>query len=225
MYSSRTSSRPFWVGRCYSSCGCEFKLWIPFHYIQWVVVDSRCSTPYLLTCGRDFAEVRMMWETIGLTEVHWSGKWIAVVHGKSLDWVQNICIKMSYLGVRCGSWYSYGHGVHAHGIECFGVLCENTLPLIDAEIEMADEAQRCSTRRWSISWCRCCWRLGGSGWDSGENIEGLKLSHRSSVHDLRRICEYFGTSQFGSERKMHERIVTCHVVALRRQALDMYLSW
>ena len=52
-------------------------------------------------------------------------------------------------------------------------------------------------------------------------IEDLELSATSSVHDLRRICRYFGINQSGSKRKMYERIVKCHVVALRRRALDL----
>ena len=55
-------------------------------------------------------------------------------------------------------------------------------------------------------------------------VEGLELSATSSVHDLRRICRFFGINQSGSKRKMYERIVHCHVVALRRQALDMYVK-
>lgn len=52
------------------------------------------------------------------------------------------------------------------------------------------------------------------------SIEGLELTNTSSVHDLRRICKYFGINQSGSKKKMYERIVKCHMIALRRQALD-----
>ncbi len=52
-------------------------------------------------------------------------------------------------------------------------------------------------------------------------IEDLELTATSSVHDPRRICRYFGINQSGSKRKMYERIVKCHVVALRRRALDL----
>ena len=52
------------------------------------------------------------------------------------------------------------------------------------------------------------------------SIEGLELTSRSSVHDLRRICKYFGINQSGSKQKMYERIVKCHIIALRRQGLD-----
>ena len=44
---------------------------------------------------------------------------------------------------------------------------------------------------------------------------------KKSVHGLRSICRYFGINQSGSKRKMYERMVKCHVVALRRRALGL----
>ena len=53
------------------------------------------------------------------------------------------------------------------------------------------------------------------------SLKIFELTATSSVHDLRRICRFFGINQSGSKRKMYERIVKCHVVALRRRALDL----
>ena len=119
-------------------------------------------------------------------------------------------------------------GIHAHGVEYFGALCEESslpsnppavdVPLVDAEIEAEQEGLQPEAE---------------GGDHKGDlvvqveipekiYVEGLELKATSSVYDLRRICRFFGINQSGSKRKMYERIVHCHVVALRRQALEMY---
>ena len=123
-------------------------------------------------------------------------------------------------------------GVHAHGVEYFGILCEDSpapvdnpgvdIPLIDGDVAMPEEVQHAAPH--------------AAGPEAGAevagdvdaqveipekiSVEGLELTSRSSVHDLRRICKYFGINQSGSKQKMYERIVRCHIIALRRQALD-----
>ena len=121
-------------------------------------------------------------------------------------------------------------GVHAHGSEYFGSLCDNVsapinppavaIPLVAAEIEVERDEKLHEEE------------VAGGEHDGVITVqveipqkiyvEGLELKATSSVYDLRRICKCFGINQSGSKSKMYERIVHCHVVALRRQALEMY---
>ena len=118
-------------------------------------------------------------------------------------------------------------GVHAHGIEYFGEVSEGQpvilprpddaaavdIPLIDAEVEVADEGAP-DERQADES-------LQSLEIPERVVIEDLEISATSPVQDLRRICRFFGINQSGSKRKMYERIVKCHLIALRRQALDL----
>ena len=107
-------------------------------------------------------------------------------------------------------------GVHAHGVEYFGVLCEDNpapidnpgvdIPLIDGDVAMPEEAQHEAPH--------------AAEPDAGAEVaghidaqveipekisfEGLELTSESFVQDLRRICKYFGINQSGSKKKIYE---------------------
>ena len=88
-------------------------------------------------------------------------------------------------------------GVHAHGVEYFGVLCDESpapmvppdvdIPLIDAEVKpddggVVDVEQVPPVVEGDIEM--------QVEIPSKIHIEGLELSATSSVHDLRRICRF-----------------------------------
>ena len=52
-------------------------------------------------------------------------------------------------------------------------------------------------------------------------IQDIELSATSPVHDLRNACRFLGVSQAGSKRKMYERICKTHLLALRREAIQI----
>lgn len=52
-------------------------------------------------------------------------------------------------------------------------------------------------------------------------IIDVELKPTSSVKDLRMAAKFLGVSQAGSKRKMSDRIVTCHLLALRRKSLEI----
>ena len=203
-------------------------------YNEWLLTAD--NTPYLLHRGRNFTDARMMWGNFWpyrstlVKETDSSGPWQVV------ELSEEYMYKDDSAGPIIGCDVDHDvltiMGVHAHGIEYFGVLCENTpaqlespgadIPLIDGDVAMPDEGQRDVPH--------------ADGPVDGADvagdievqveipekvvIEGLELTSQSSVHDLRRICKYFGINQSGSKRKMYERIIKCHMIALRRQALD-----
>ena len=124
-------------------------------------------------------------------------------------------------------------GVHAHGIEYFGEISEGQpviaprpeaeqavdVPLIDADVEVAEgpaAADGAAADERPIDEA-----LQPIEIPEKVVIEDLEISATSSVQDLRRICHFFGINQSGSKRKMYERIVKCHLIAVRRQALDI----
>ncbi len=194
------------------------------------------NTPYMLSRGRDFAEVRMMWGNFWpyrstlIRKVNSSGPWQVVELSEEYMYKDDSAGPILECDVDHDILTIMG--VHAHGIDYFGVLCEASpapmvpqpvdVPLVDADVEIEDEGD------------------GRAGESPEVAVEGeimvqveipekiitedLELSATSSVHDLRRICRYLGINQSGvsaRKRKMYERIVKCHVVALRRQALDL----
>ena len=65
------------------------------------------------------------------------------------------------------------------------------------------------------------------GHDEGEaipetvNVNGMDLTERSPIKDLRKACEFLGTSQGGSKVRLYERIVVEHKTALRRRAVEV----
>ena len=199
-------------------------------YNDWMMTAD--NTPYLLTRGREFAEVRMMWgnywpyRSTLIKKVNSDGPWQVVE--LSEEYLYKDDSAGPILECEVDHDILTIMGVHAHGVEYFGALCEESslpsnppavdVPLVDAEIEAEQEGLRPEAE----------------GGDHGGDlvvqveipekiyVEGLEPKATSSVYDLRRICRFFGINQSGSKRKMYERIVHCHVVALRRQALEMY---
>ena len=121
-------------------------------------------------------------------------------------------------------------GVHAHGVEYSGVLCEDSpapvdnpgvdIPLVDGgDAAMPEEVQHAAPHAAEPDVGA---EVAGDVDVQVEiperiSIEGLELTPQSSVHDLRRICKYFGINQSGSKKKMYERIVRCHIIALWRK--------
>ena len=203
-------------------------------YNEWFLTAD--NTPYLLHRGRSFADVRMMWgnywpyRSTLIKDIHSSGPW------KVVEFSEEYMYKDDSAGpiLECEVDHDILTimGVHAHGIEYFGVLREESpepadkpgvdVPLIDGDLPMDEDSQREPPH--------AAEPVGGAE-AAGDvetqveipdriSVEGLDLTPHSSVHDLRRICKYFGINQSGSKTKMYERIVKCHIIALRRQALD-----
>ena len=52
-------------------------------------------------------------------------------------------------------------------------------------------------------------------------IQDVELHANSSVYDLRQAAKFFGVSQAGSKSKIYERICATHLLALRRQAVEV----
>ena len=65
------------------------------------------------------------------------------------------------------------------------------------------------------------------GHDEGEaileavNVNGIDLTERSPIKDLRKAREFLGVSQGGSKVRLYERIVVEHKMALRRRAVEI----
>ena len=92
-------------------------------------------------------------------------------------------------------------GVHAHGVEYFGVLCEESpapmvsrevvVPLIDVAVapEAMEEDRPAEEPEGPVGDVEISVQV-----EMPEKviIEDLELTATSSVHDLRRICKYFG---------------------------------
>ena len=199
-------------------------------YNDWLITAD--NTPYLLTRGREFAEVRMMWGNFWpyrstlVRKVGSDGPWQVVE--LSEEYLYKDDSAGPILECEVDHDILTIMGVQAHGVEYFGTLCEGSpapilppaadIPLVDAQIEVPQEGPREEV---------------AEGEHEGDlvvqveipekiYVEGLELKATPSVYDLRRICRFFGINQSGSKRKMYERIVHCNVVALRRQALEMY---
>ena len=52
-------------------------------------------------------------------------------------------------------------------------------------------------------------------------IQDVELRPNSSVYDLRQAARFLGISQAGSKTKIYERVCTSHLLALRRQAVEV----
>ena len=52
-------------------------------------------------------------------------------------------------------------------------------------------------------------------------IQDVELRPSSSVYDLRQAAKFLGISQAGSKTKIYERVCTSHLLALRRQAVEV----
>ena len=52
-------------------------------------------------------------------------------------------------------------------------------------------------------------------------IQDVELRANSSAYDLRQAAKFLGISQAGSKRKIYERVCTSHLLALRRQAVEV----
>ena len=198
-------------------------------YNDWLITAD--NTPYLLSRGREFAEVRMMWghywpyRSTLIKKVDSSGPWQVVELSEEYMYKDDSAGPILECDVDHDILTIMG--VHAHGVEYFGVLCDESpapmvppdvdIPLIDAEVKpddggVVDVEQVPPVVEGDIEM--------QVEIPSKIHIEGLELSATSSVHDLRRICRFYGINQSGSKRKIYERIVKCHIIALRRQALD-----
>ena len=201
-------------------------------YNDWLITAD--NTPYWLSRGRDFAEVRMMWgnywpyRSTFIKKIESSGPWQVVELSEEYMYKDDSAGPI--LECEVDHDILTIMGVHAHGIEYFGTLCDEApapvvaqevdVPLIDAEVK-PDDVELEDVARVPPA---------GEGEEevavqveipSKIHIEGLELSATSSVHDLRRICRFYGINQSGSKRKIYERIVKCHIIALCRQALDL----
>lgn len=191
------------------------------------------NTPFILSKGCNFLDPRVMWghfwpyrSTLIRKCEAYEDPWQVVELSVEYNYVDDCACIIP----ECGN---VAHdiltimGVHAHGIDYFGEISEGQpvilprpddaaavdIPLIDAEVEVADEGAQDE-------------RQADEPLQSLEIpervvIEDLEISATSPVQDLRRICRFFGINQSGSKRKMYERIVKCHLIALRRQALDL----
>ncbi len=201
-------------------------------YNDWLLTAD--NTPYLLSRGRDFAEARMMWGSYWpyrstlIRKINSTGPWQVVE--LSEEYMYKDDSTGPILECEVDHDILTIMGVRAHGIEYFGVLCEESpapmvprevdVPLIDVAVAPEAMEQDRPAEEPEVP-------VGGEEISVQVEIpekviiEDLELSATSSVHDLRRICRYFGINQSGSKRKMYERIVKCHVVALRRRALDL----
>ena len=190
-------------------------------YNDWLLTAD--NTPYLLSRG-DFAEVRMTWgnywpyRSTLIRKINSTGPWQVVELSEEYMYKDDSAGPI--LECEVDHDFLTIMGVHAHGVEYFGVLCEESpapmaprevdVPLIDVAVAPeAMEEDRPAEEPVQV--------------EIPEKviIEDLELTATSSVHDLRRICKYIGINQSGRKRKMYERIVKCHVVALPRQALDI----
>ena len=191
------------------------------------------NTPFILSKGCNFLDPRVMWghfwpyrSTLIRKCEAYEDPWQVVELSVEHNYVDDCACIIP----ECGN---VAHdiltimGVHAHGIEYFGEISEGQpvimpipgdaaavdIPLIDADVDVADEGvpeERPADEA-----------LQSLEIPERVVIEDLEISATSPVQDLRRICRFFGINQSGSKRKMYERIVKCHLIALRRQALDL----
>ena len=191
------------------------------------------NTPFILSKGCNFLDPRVMWGHF------WPYRSTLIRRCEAYDdpWqVVELSVEYNYLDdcaciiPECGN---VAHdiltimGVHAHGVDYFGEISEGQpvivprpdaeaavdIPLIDAEVEVAEGGDAIEEQADEP--------LQQEEIPERVFIEDLEISATSPVQDLRRICRFFGINQSGSKRKMYERIIKCHLIALRRQALDL----
>ena len=195
------------------------------------------NTPFILTKGCNFLDPRIMWghfwpyrSTLIRKCGAYEDPWQVVELSAEYNYLDDCACIIPECGDVAHDLLTI-MGVHAHGIDYFGEISEGQpviaprgdaaeavdIPLIDAEVgdvepaaadgEEADRPVDEALQPVEIP--------------EKVVIEDLEISATSPVQDLRRICRFFGISQSGSKRKMYERIIKCHLIALRRQALDL----
>ena len=122
-------------------------------YNEWFLTSD--NTPYILHRGRNFADVRMMWGNYWpycstlIKEVHSSGPWQVVE--LSEEYLYKDDCAGPILECEVDHDILTIMGVHAHGVEYFGILCEDSpapvdnpgvdIPLIDGDVAMPEEVQ------------------------------------------------------------------------------------